>query len=397
MYIVTGPDVIHLGVGSEGVIMNRQTMLKTNKGDFHQTEKNVLLKPKGLLKYIADYRLKFLKKICVSRNNCYKKGIDFKVSLETKACTPFFWSGPQFTFVFYTGAPQSWVDVTITAKSEQKSITSVNCLRYYYVHESIFKTSNLFNKSVPGTIRMDSLLVNLNQSERKSPIQIRIQIVTRSQLLSTKPTTTIHLDWTSAVSLSRDNSKKLIGLPGSLRSVTLEALSSIQNYTINLYWIPDLFSRSSYHSDNERFCHQDVLSKTKYSYCLNYTSLQNSYLFFWHFTQYLQCYVTVPPRLERHGAFLFFMRQDASTWKKRGFAFPKNNKCPKQQSKGKVAKSWTEVSNLCKSIGGTLPLLRNRDELDEIIAFLKLSEDMPPVEGLYVGLKRSFKSQVTMR
>ena len=374
--------------------MNRQTMLKTNKGDFHRTEKNVLLKPKGLLKYIADYRLKFLNKICVYRKNCRKKGIDFKVSLETKALTPFFWSGPEFTFAFYTGATQSWVDVTITAKSEQKSITSVNCLRYYNVHESIFKTSNLFNKSVPGrsTARIYSLLVNLNQSERKRPIQIRIQIVTRSQLLSIKPTTTIHLDWTSAVSLSRDNSKKLIGLPGSLRSVTLEPLSFIQNYTINLYWIPDLFKRSSYQSDNERFCDKDVLAKTKFSYCLNYTSVQNSYLFLWHFTQYLQCYVTAP-----QSALLFFMRQDALTWKKRGFTSPKNNKCPTQQSKGKVAKSWTEVSNLCKSIGGTLPLLRNRGELDEIIAFLKLSEDMPPVEGLYVGLKKSFKSQVIMR
>ena len=384
MYIVTGPDVIHLGVGSEGVIMNRQTMLKTNKGDFHRTEKNVLLKPKGLLKYIADYRLKFLNKICVYRNNCRKKGIDFKVSLETKARTPFFWSGPQFTFVFYTGATQSWVDVTITAKSEQKSITSVNCLRYYYVHESIFKTSNLFNKSVPGTARIYSLLVNLNQSERKRPIQIRIQIVTRSQLLSTKPTTTIDLKWTSVVSLPRDIFRKLIGLPGSLRSVTLEALSFIQNYTINLYWIPYLFNRSSYQSDNERFCHKDVLAITKYSYCLNYTSGQNSCLFFWHFTQYLQCYVTGLPWLIGHAA-------------KRGFTFSKNNKCPKQQSKAKAAKSWTEVSTLCKSIGGTLPLLRNRDELDEIIAFLKSSEDMPPVEGLYIGLKRSFKSQVTMR
>ena len=324
-----------------------------------------------------------MNKMCAYRNNCRKKGIDIKVSLETKARSPFFWSGPEFTFAFYTGATQSWVDVKITAKSEENSITSVNCLRYYYVHESIFKTSNLFNKTVPGTTRIYSLLVNLNQSERKRPVQIRIQIVTRSELLSTKPTTSIDLEWTSVVSLSRDFFRKLIGLPGSLRSVTLEALSSIQNYTINLYWIPDLFNRSSYQSDNEKFCHKDVMAKTKYSYCLNYTSGQNSYLFFWQFTEYLQCYVTGPPWLIGQAA-------------KKGFSFSKNNKCPKKESKAKVAKSWSEVSNLCKSIGGTLLSLRNRDELDEIIAFLKLSEDMPPVEGLYIGLKRIFKPQVKM-
>ena len=52
---------------------------------------------------------------------------------------------------------------------------------------------------------------------------------------------------------------------------------------------------------------------------------------------------------------------------------------------------------LTSAIGGTLPLLRNRDELNEIITFLKLSEDMPPVEGLYIGIQRSFKSEVTHR
>ena len=121
------------GLVQKGMIMDCQTMLKTNKGDFHQTEKNILLKTRGLLKYITDSCLKFVNKICVYRNNYCKKGIDFKVSLETKACTPFFWFGPEFTFAFYTGATQSWVDVTVTAKSEQKSITSVNCLRYYYL------------------------------------------------------------------------------------------------------------------------------------------------------------------------------------------------------------------------------------------------------------------------
>ena len=40
-------------------------------------------------------------------------------------------------------------------------------------------------------------------------------------------------------------------------------------------------------------------------------------------------------------------------------------------------------------------MIRDRDELDEIIAFLKSSENMPPVEALYIGLKGSLKPQVT--
>ena len=377
---------MQLRASSEKMVINRQTMLKTNKGDFRVSEKDVTLKPGARMKFINNWSL--VDEIC-PEDNCHKKAIDINVTIETKARTPFFLSRPEFSVGFYMAASQSWVDAIITAaRSEQKSITSVNCLRYYNVYESIFKTSNLFNKTVPGTTRMDSILVYLNQSERKRPVAIRIKILTKSQLLKTKPNTTIHLEWTSVVILSRDISKKIIGLPGNLRSVTMETLSFVQNYTINLYWIPDLFNRNFYQPENGRFCHKDVTAKTKYTYCLNYTSVQNSYLFFWHFTQYLQCYVTAPPWLIRHAELY---------WVKRGFKIPKNNTCPKEQSEKNITKSWTEASNLCKSIGATLPLLRNRDELEEIIAFLKLSVDMPPVEGLYIGLKRSFKSQVTMR
>ena len=282
-------------------------------------------------------------------------------------------------------ATESWFDVMITAaRSEEKSVTGMSCLEYYNVNESIFKTSNLFSKSVPGTTRMDSILINSVQLERKRPVHIKIKVLTRSKLLKAKPATIVDLEWTFDVRLSRDFSRKTISLPGILRSVTLEALSFVKNYTINIHWIPDLFSRNFYQS-YQGFCNEDELRKTKHNYCLNYTSAPNSYLFFWNFTQYLKCYFIQQPKLIN---YIRLILVDL------GFTIPKNNKCPTQQSKGKVIKSWTEASNFCKSIGGTLPLLRNRDELNEIITFLKLSEDMPPVEGLYIGIQRSFRSQI---
>ena len=85
---------------------------------------------------------------------------------------------------------------------------------------------------------MDSILVNLIQSEKKRPVQIRIKVLTRSKLSKlskTKSTTTVDLKWTSVVSLSRVISQKTISLPGSLRSVTFEALNFFQNYTINVH------------------------------------------------------------------------------------------------------------------------------------------------------------------
>ena len=127
------------------------------------------------------------------------------------------------------------------------------------------------------------------------------------------------------------------------------------------------------------------MTTTKHNYCLNYTSVQSSYLFFWKFTQYLHCYY-VP---STHS------NVDHECWASVGFTIPKNSKCPKRQSKAKIIKSWTEASKMCKSIGGYLPLIRRQDELDEIIASLKLSEDIPPVKGLYIGLRDGFKTQVT--
>ena len=203
---------MHLQAGAETVLMNRHTLRKTDSGEeFSLTEKDVNLKSGVWMKSIYSRR-------AVDICTLYKcRRMDIKVTIKTKAHTPFFLSGPEFGFVFhkYTSITQSWLDAIITARSEQKSVTSSNCLEYFNVHQSIFKTRNFFSKSVISTSRMDSILVNLIQSEKKRPVQIRIKVITRSKLSKTKSTTTIDLKWTSVVSLSREISQKTISLPGS--------------------------------------------------------------------------------------------------------------------------------------------------------------------------------------
>ena len=49
--------------------------------------------------------------------------------------------------------------------------------------------------------------------------------------------------------------------------------------------------------------------------------------------------------------------------------------------------SWIEAANLCKHIGGYLPSFTSLQEQDELIAFLKLSRDIPAIEAVYIGLK----------
>ena len=48
--------------------------------------------------------------------------------------------------------------------------------------------------------------------------------------------------------------------------------------------------------------------------------------------------------------------------------------------------SWREASELCRGIGGYLPYFTSREGLDELLAWLKLSPDIYPIEALYIGL-----------
>ena len=48
--------------------------------------------------------------------------------------------------------------------------------------------------------------------------------------------------------------------------------------------------------------------------------------------------------------------------------------------------SWSEASELCREVDGYLPYFTSRKELDELLAFLKLSPEIHPIEALYIGL-----------
>ena len=192
-YNITVPDLIQLQAGSEKVIINRQIRFKTNSGkEFSLSEKDINVQPGGQMNFINNWPL--VNEVCSEDDSCYKEEIDIKVTIETKAHTPFVLSRPEFSVGFYSGATQSWVDVIITAVgSEQKSVTEINCLQYYNVHESVFKTRNNFSKSVPGISRKNSILVNLVQLERTRAVLIKIKVLTRSHLLKTKPNTTRYI------------------------------------------------------------------------------------------------------------------------------------------------------------------------------------------------------------
>ena len=43
-------------------------------------------------------------------------------------------------------------------------------------------------------------------------------------------------------------------------------------------------------------------------------------------------------------------------------------------------KTWVQASGLCKSAAGTLPILRSKEELYELIILLKVGKGLPAIE-----------------
>ncbi len=56
--------------------------------------------------------------------------------------------------------------------------------------------------------------------------------------------------------------------------------------------------------------------------------------------------------------------------------------------------SWMNASDICEGFRGQLPSITSRDDLEELMAVFKLSENLPHTEAIYVGLKwRMYENQ----
>ena len=136
------------------MVINRQKRIKTRSGKVKMiSENNLVLKPGSQMPSVVGMPDKFFERCLSFRSNCFRNVLDTTVTIETKAFTPFFLSGPRFSFGVFrylTMAEESWFDVMITAaRSEEKSVTGGNCLEHSNVHESIFQVcARLFKKGI---------------------------------------------------------------------------------------------------------------------------------------------------------------------------------------------------------------------------------------------------------
>ena len=75
-------------------------------------------------------------------------------------------------------------------------------------------------------------------------------------------------------------------------------------------------------------------------------------------------------------------------------SYPDESKLTWKINSFKNLVSWKETSDLCREAGGYLPIFRSRNELEELISLMKLSEDINPHEAIYIGLNFKNKEKV---
>ena len=141
---------------------------------------------------------------------------------------------------------------------------------------------------------------------------------------------------------------KFISLIGILDTVLLKSMS-VFNYStedipyLNVFWMYDNYQKyASFHEIKPRSC-STVYKIIRGIVCFNFTFSRNQ---------------------RRRYTLLSF-------------------------SRARMKKSWNEASELCRNIDAYLPIIENREDLEELIAFIKLSGPLVPpgIEQLYLGLK----------
>ena len=126
---------------------------------------------------------------------------------------------------------------------------------------------------------------------------------------------------------------------------------------IKVHWIPDQLSKFRDDSQNEpdECSIQNQLRITGQMYCLNFSS--NSRMINY-------AYITEFPAKVEH---MLVNHQ-----------LNKRNKM-----------SWNYASSVCKYMGGFLPIIRSKSELDEFITLITFSQYIPPQDKIFISLSTS--------
>ncbi len=116
--------------------------------------------------------------------------------------------------------------------------------------------------------------------------------------------------------------------------------------------------------------HRGVPSKSQYCELRSAHQLDHQYAycleFNWQHAKYPD---------DENIKYLFFRR----TWNYPKYQFM-------LQAPDAELKTWVEADSLCRSVWGYLPMFYSKNELQDLLDFIKLSKETTPLEAIYIGL-----------
>ena len=350
-------------------------------------------------------------------------------------------NSPQLTVIFAQNKPHNWVDIIL-----YKFSSSIRNIQQILYHNNMISLESKKSKMLyrVGSDENEMIIIKVVSGAingREANIKVNINTTFNSKISQSKNVVSfwpLKLLWSSVINLTNINSMYFVKLPGHPESVEFTNLNSYE-YWVEVQWVFNRYNRKYLAQDKSqhyeetcvvnKLCYTPVLYRGKHlfkviktvnDFCTvlpeleenlivydgrmltnehyDYSAIFKRFKTHKRYNNYLMykypvcCLTTVGclnytlPNNHKRTAKRFYVLFDF------GF-FHYQMKCGWKPFRTK--KSWFEASEICRIAGGTLPIIRSRDELEELTNLLKFGKALPPIEFLFIGI--SFDWEVSLQ
>ena len=297
--------------------------------------------------------------------------IDSPVISELHICADFtvsYQTSPTIDIIYSGNDHRSWIDIVVSYEEIIKDILLFNN-KYLFqtISGSQIKETSLYAiiNTMPE-ITDQVLVFNVgNSSTSNKQMRMLLRIGGRSyqsckmikKILDNEFTYTdlnLMLRWDVVLQAIPDmwNSVSLQGHSQQIK-VSSQCATTKTCLDLNVYWIPNQLSiyRKDAHNNPHNCVKKDQVN-INIIFCLNFSSNTIKQLYYIYIAE-------LPLEIQ--------------------YMFATSHK-------NKIQVSWNDASSLCENMGGFLPIIRSKSELDEFIAFVAFSKYIPPQNKVFIGL-----------
>ena len=300
---------------------------------------------------------------------------------------------PSFDIQFSQRSSYSWTDIIIETQPSLAKEESFSDAVYIKL---LFKREDPDYPCLPTGSQDDEMVImaldKIPQMNNSKVIKFLTEFNTfRSEafkdryFVSLQP---LFLKWKTKVELSKHNQDYIIQLPGNpeqliVRRVPLESLSShdpgFNVDTINVMWVSGKYNKF------RNFLCLKSPPRGSFPWNISLTLLDVDVLFEFPESSILDKYSLTFTSYKCSKNYFNLTKHHYIVFDFDFFSIDICNPDPK----GLKKISWIEADKLCRHVGGTLPQIRSRDELDELRSLLKFGKVLPPIGLLFIGFNVS--------